>query len=145
MAAQALSDALNKVPYLATLGITVEQAKPGEVALMMAPGTTNTNHTGGLHSSALFGLGEAAAGIAIGTHPDLASYGHLQKATGIKYVARATGPVLARARIDDTFIGQVRGGLRNKARTEADVIVAIEDGSGTPIAEVVSVYTFRTR
>ena len=144
MSVQALINALRSVPYLATLGITVEQARPGRVTLKLPLSEPLKDHSGGMHTSAVFAAGEAAAGVAVGTHPVLATITSLQKATGIKYLQRATTDITASAALDDTFVADVQRGLKETGRTEADVIVAIYDARGRQVAEVVAVYTFRS-
>ena len=145
MSVKALINALRSVPYLATLGITVEQARPGRVTLKLPLEPTVQDHAGGLHSGAIFSLGEAAAGVAVGTHPDLAGLLSLQKASGIKYLARPTTSVLASAALNHGFVDQVLQAVTEQGRTEADVVVALYDDTGLQVAEVVAVYTFRAK
>jgi acyl-coenzyme A thioesterase PaaI-like protein len=144
MSVQALVNALRTVPYLAALGITVEHARPGRVRLALPSHGAILDHSGAIHPSALFGLGEAAAGVAIGTCPELATTVRLQKACGIKFLARATGPVLAEAALGDAWLAALRERLAADGRAEVDVIVPIRDTRGAEVAEVVAVYTIRT-
>lgn len=145
MSVRALGEALGTVPYLAGLGITVEQARPGSVILRLPAGEQVLDHAGAIHPAALFAVGEAAAGVALGTSPKLTGMVHLQKATGVKYLARATGPVRAQAQVDDHFVQAVEADLARSSRAEADVVVAVRDQRGEIVAEVVAVYTFRAR
>lgn len=145
MSVKALNNALRSVPYLAALGITVEQARPGRVSLKLPMGEHVRDHAGGLHSGAVFAVGEAAAGVAIGTHPALAELVSLQKATGIKYLARASTDITASAALNQAFVDQVQSAVRSQGRTEADVVVALYDNRGQKVAEIVAVYTFRSK
>lgn len=143
MAVQALNQALNTVPYLAGLGITVARARPGECVLSLPLSTTVLDHRGHVHPSALFALGEAAAGVALGTSPDLVGLPYLQKAGGIKYLAAARTPVTARAALDPEQVAELRAALITSDRVELDLVVKVRDQAGVEVAEVVAVYTFR--
>jgi acyl-coenzyme A thioesterase PaaI-like protein len=145
MSVQALVNALQTVPYLAGLGITVEHARPGGVRLGLAPSAAVLDHSGAIHPSALFSVGEAAASVAVGTSPRLAGIIALQKACGIKHVARATAAVSAEAAIDDAWIDAVHARIIADGRAEADIVVSVRDGAGAEVAEVVAVYSLRAR
>lgn len=143
MSFQALVDALQSVPYLATLGITVQEARPGSAVLRLPAAEHNRDHAEGLHTAALFAVGEAAAGVAAGTVPKLAHTTRLQKASGIKYLARAKGDVTAHAELPAEAIDGVLADLAERDRTQSEVVVRIMDGYGTDVAEVVTIFTFR--
>jgi hypothetical protein len=69
----------------------------------------------------------------------------LQKACGIKHVARATAAVSAEAAIDDAWIDAVHAGIIADGRAEADIVVSVRDAAGAEVAEVVAVYSLRAR
>ncbi len=143
MSFQVLVEALQSVPFLATLGITVEEARPGTATLRLPAKDGNLDHAGNVHTGALFGLGEAAAGVAVGTNPRLAGIVHLQKACGIKYLARCRGNVTARATLPSEVIDGVLATLESKDRAQAEVTVQLMDGYGTDVGELVAIFTFR--
>jgi acyl-coenzyme A thioesterase PaaI-like protein len=143
MSFQALVEALQSVPFLATLGITVEEARPGRAVLRLPAVAGNLDHAGGLHTAALYAVGEAAAGVAVGTSPRLAGIRQMQKASGAKYLARATGDVTAHAELQPETVDGVLTDLEAGARARAEVVVQLMDGHGNDVGEVVSVFTFR--
>ena len=145
MSFQALVEALKSVPYLATLGITVEEARPGSAVLRLPAAESNQDHAGGLHTATLFAVGEAAAGVAVGTSPRLVGITHLQKAAGIKYLARAKGDLTAHAALPTEVVDGILSDLESGDRTQADVVVRLMDGYGKDVGEVVAVYTFLKR
>lgn len=143
MSYQGLVQALQSVPFLTALGITVESAKPGEVTLRLPAVGENLDHASHIHSGALFSLGEAAAGVAVGTCPDLVGVLCLQKATGIKYTAPCTGHATATAQVPAAILEQLADPAQQGEKITGDIIVGITDEAGTPVAEVVAVYNFR--
>lgn len=145
MSFQALVEALQSVPFLASAGITVEEARPGSATLRLPAVEANLDHAGHLHTGALFTVGEAAAGVAVGTTARLAGVVHLQKASGIKYLANCRSDVTARASLPPEVVDGILADLEERERTQAEVVVEILDGYGNDIAEVVTIYTFRRR
>lgn len=143
MSFQALVQALQSVPYLASLGITVEEARPGSALLRLPATPDNQDHAGNVHSGALFALGEAAAGVAVGTTPRLVGLVRLQKACGVKYLANVRGDVTARATLPPEVVDGVLDDVEERGRTRAEVVVEVMDGHGNDVAEVIAIYTFR--
>lgn len=145
MSFQALVEALQSVPYLNALGITVEEARPGSATLRLPARESNLDHAGNLHTGALFSLGEAASAVAVGTTARLAEVMHLQKACGIKYLAHCRTDVTARASLPPEVVDGILKQLEERERTQAAVVVEVLDGYGNDIAEIVAIYTFRRR
>jgi len=143
MSFQSLVQALQSVPFLGALDITVEEARPGASVLRLPASPQNLDHSGALHTAAMFTVGEASAGVAVGTCPRMVGVTYLQKATGIKYVRRCTGDVTAHADLPDEVIDGVLAELDANGRTQAEIISRLMDGHGNDVAEVVAVYTFR--
>lgn len=143
MSFQALVQALQQVPFLATLGISVEEARPGRAVLRLPAAEGNLDHAGNVHTAALYAVGEAAAGVAVGTSPRLVGIVHLQKASGAKYLTRARGDITAHAELLPEVIDEVLDTLEQGDRARAEVVVRLMDGHGNDVAEVVSVFTFR--
>jgi len=143
MSFQVLVEALQSVPFLASLGITVEEARPGSATLRLPAIPGNLDHSGNVHTGALFSLGEAAAGVAVGTTPRLVGIVHLQKACGVKYLARCRGDVTARATLPSEVVDGILGDLERQERTQAEVTVQLLDSYGTDVGEVVAIFRFR--
>lgn len=138
----ALDDALRSVPMLATLGIRPEEARTGHLVLRLPYGVGVTNHSGAIHTAAIFAVGELAAAVALATHPALNAIVQLQKSTRIKYYAPAHGDVTAHARVTDEMVLAIGEGLSAGA-AQVDVLVQVFDGHGNDVAELVSRFTFR--
>lgn len=143
MSFQQLEQVLRTVPMVASLGITVDEGRPGSVVLKLpsAPGLLDAQ--GRLHTSALFAVGELAAAVALGTHPKLSTLAYLHKASRIAYVSSVRGDVLARAEIPPELVGAVVEGLERDARFVVEVSVSLLDARGNDVAHVVSVFTFK--
>jgi acyl-coenzyme A thioesterase PaaI-like protein len=139
-----LDQTFRTVPMLATLGIRAEEARTGHLVLRLPYGLAVTNHTGAIHTSAIFAVGELAAAVVLGTHPELADLAQLQKSTRIKYYAPSHKDVTAHARVTAEMLEQVREGLAS-GLAQLDVVVQVLDGHGTDMAELVSRFTFRPR
>ncbi|MCB9686959.1 MAG: YiiD C-terminal domain-containing protein [Alphaproteobacteria bacterium] len=140
----ALDRTLRSVPMLSTLGIRAEEARTGHLVLRLPLSEQVTNHAGAIHSAAIFAVGELAAAVVLGTHPDLANLVHLQKSTRIKYYLPSTKDVTAHATVTSEMLDRVKEGLRtNNAHIE--VPVKVLDGHGRDVAEVLTHFAFRQR
>jgi acyl-coenzyme A thioesterase PaaI-like protein len=138
-----LEQVLRTVPFISSLGIAVEEARPGQVVLRVPAASGNLSHGGVMHSGALFTVGELAAGVALGTHPRLASLTKLQKATRIEYIGTSGKDVTAHAMVTAEMITAIHNGLEREGRATVEVPVQLMDGHGKDVGEVVSVFTFK--
>lgn len=143
MSFQQLEQVLRTVPMVATLGITVEEGRPGSVVLKLpsAPGVLDAQ--GRVHTAAMFAVGELASAVAVGTHPKLAVLSYFQKASRIAYISSGRGDVLARAEVPPELVNAVIEGLARDARFITEVSVSLLDTRGNDVASMVSVFTFR--
>lgn len=141
---QKLEQALHTVPFLSTLGITVEQARPGEIVLRLPSLEGNTSHGGSLHTGAIFAVGELAAGVALGTHPELAELVHLIRGTRIKYVSTSFKDVTAHATVNAEVVSAILERTGEGKRAEVDIPVKIMDGHGTDVADLQVRYAFKS-
>ena len=135
-----LDRVLRSVPMVSTLGIRAEEARPGHVVLRLPHAPAVTNHAGAIHTSAIFAVGELAAAVVLGTHPDLAGYLQLQKSTRIKYYAPSYKDVTAHAWVTPETLAAILAG-----ESPIDVPIQVLDGHGTDVADLVSRFTFRPR
>lgn len=139
-----LDRSLGEVPMLATLGIRVEEARTGHVVLRQPLNDAVRNHGGALHTAAVFAVGELAAAVVVGTHPELTSFVHLQKSTKIKYYLPSTRDVTAHATVTEEMLDAVQRGVDVGGAT-LEIPVKVLDGHGRDIAELVSNFAFRKR
>lgn len=139
-----LDRVLRSVPMLSTLGIRAEEARTGHLVLRLPYGTAVTNHAGAIHTGAIFAVGELAAAVVLGTHPDLAGFVQLQKSTKIKYYAPSQRDVTAHARVTPEMLAAILEEVAD-GQAQVDVPVQVLDGHGTDVAELVSRFTFRPR
>ena len=143
MSVQNLQNALNAVPMLRHLTVIVAEADPGSVTLTLGTSDSVTDHAGNIHSSALFALGEAAAGIALSTHPTLTHLRPRQQASGIKYLRPCTDAPLVQASISEEQTRDIQLALNKGNAAKIEVVAKVSDDSGLLAAEVVSVFLFR--
>ena len=143
MSTEKLQNALNAVPYLNHVEILVKAAAPGAVTLTLSGTGAVRDHANHIHSGAMFSLGEVAAGIAIGTHPDLTGLVAMQQASGIRYLKACPTTPFASAEIRKDQLQQIKEDFADNGQSKIEIIVPIEDGDGLRIAEVVSVFSLR--
>lgn len=138
MAHPALEHALSQVPFLSTLGVRVEEARPAHVVLRLPALDGNRNAAGAVYGAALFTVGELAATVAAATHPDLHELHHALVGSRIRYFATATGDVTAHADLTEELLAAVQAGLERRGEARAEIVVRLLDGYGADLAEVVS-------
>ncbi|HHO51220.1 MAG TPA: DUF4442 domain-containing protein [Deltaproteobacteria bacterium] len=139
-----LDQTLRSVPMLSTLGIRPEVARTGHLVLRLPLAPDITDHAGAIPPAAIFAVGELAAAVVLGTHPDLAGLIHLQKSTKIKYYRQSTQDVTAHAELDEEILQAIVDGL-GAGTPHADLTVRVLDGHGRDVAELVSRFAFRRR
>lgn len=129
---------------LTTLGIRAEEARTGHLVLRLPYGPGVTNHAGAIHTGAIFAVGELAAAVVLGTHPELARFVQLQKSTKIKYYAASHKDVTAHARVTPEMLSAILDEVETGS-ARVDVPVQVLDGHGADVADLVSRFTFRAR
>ena len=140
----ALDRTLRTVPLIETMGIRVEEARPGHVVLRLPFDQKVTNHAGSLHTAAVFAVGELCAAVALGTHPELANFAQLQKSTKIKYFVPSGKDVTAHATVTDEMVDRVTGGI-GAGLVTLEIPVKVLDGHGNDVAELACNFAFRKR
>jgi len=138
MAHPILDGTIQSVPFLNLLGISVETAQPGEIILRLPYSPNFGAHSGEIHSGCLFALGELAATLVLGIHPDLTGHQQLQKCTKIKYFAPCRTDAFARVLVSDAFLDHVF----SQPDAQAELMVQICDTSGQLIAELLGLFSF---
>lgn len=139
-----LDQTLRSVPMLSTLGIRPEMVRTGHLVLRLPLAPQITDHAGAIHPAAIFAVGELAAAVVLGTHPELAELVQLQKSTKIKYYRPSTEDVTAHAELNAEILGAIVEGLAAGTAT-TDLTVRVLDGHGRDVAELVSRFAFRRR
>ena len=132
----ALGAALAQVPFLANLGVSVEEARPGVITLRLPAKEGNLNADGYLAGAALFAVGELAAVVACGTHPRLNEAEQSILSSRIRYFGTSSGAVTAHASLRTELVDAVRVQLSGAGQARAEMSVKILDGYGNDIAEV---------
>ncbi len=138
-----LDRTLRSVPMLSTLGIRAEEVRTGHLVLRLPMSDAVKNAGGSIHNAAIFAVGELAAAVVLGTHPDLAGLVHLQKSSRVKYYLPANKDVTAHATVTSEMLTKIKGGLPRSAQIE--VPVKVLDGHGHDVAEILTHFAFRSR
>lgn len=133
-----LNAALDAVPFLHTLGIRVEESRPGHVVLRLPHAPSVCNHSGAIHTGAVFTVGELAGAVALATHPKLAGRKHLQKSTKVKYYLPSTKDVTAHATVTPEMVDAIENGA-----TAIELPIKVLDGHGQDVAELASRFAFK--
>jgi len=139
-----LDRTLQTVPFLSALGIRAEEMQTGHVVLRLPYSPSITNHTGAIHTAAVFAVGELAAAVVLGTHPKLADLVHLQKSSKVKYYLPSSKDVTAHATLTDENMASISKSIETGHAT-TEVIVKVLDGHGNDVAELSSHFAFRQR
>ena len=145
MSRQALEDALKKVPFLAALGVAVEEAKPGDVILRLPSTAQNQDFQGALAGGAVYSLGGLAAAVAFLTHPNLVDVEPLQKGASIKFLRTSSKDVTARATVTPEIVEAIRRALESGGDGATELPVEVLDGHGADVAEIKPLFAFRWR
>lgn len=140
---QQIEQSLRAVPFITTLGITVEEARPGRVMLRLPCAAGNTNAAGDLHSGALFTLGELTASLAVATHPDLGQLLIRQKVAHVQYLETCSMDVTASLRITVDMVATVEIGIGEPEGARLEVPVKVLDGKGRDVAVITTVFGFK--
>lgn len=138
MSVAQLNQALNTVPFVSTLGIRVEETRPGHVVLRLPHGPAVCNLAGAIHTGAVFTLGELAGAVALATHPTLGTRKHLQKSTKIKYYLPSTKDVTAHASVTPELIESIENGAET-----VELQIKVLDGHGQDVAELSSRFAIK--
>ncbi len=144
MSLAVIDQALRGMPYVASLGIRVEEARPGHIVLRIPYSRAVTNHAGAISTGAIFSLGELAGAVAVSTHPLLGPLISLQKSSRIKYYLPATNDVTAHAGIGAELVRAVQEGLA-LGNAHIEVQVKVLDGHGNDVAELLLHFGFKSR
>lgn len=138
-----LQQVLEQVPFIAHVGVQVEDYAPGRVVLSLGTEPSSANHMGTMHAGALFALAETAASAACATHAELVGLRLRARTAEIRYRRPASGRVTAHAEITDEMAAAVLAGLESQGRIELSVPVEVLDGHGAQVARVLGIYSFR--
>lgn len=136
MSNASLDAALHQVPFLATLGVSVEQARPGRVVLRLPYQHSSTTSDGSLHNAVIFGVAELAALVVVATHPELHAYRVELLTSSVVYQARAHRDVTAHAELVPEQRAALLEELHHLGRGQTEMRVSVMDGHAVDVAEV---------
>ncbi|MBW1876916.1 MAG: DUF4442 domain-containing protein [Deltaproteobacteria bacterium] len=143
MSRQELEKTLGRVPFLSTLGVRVEEVKPGAVVLRLPSTQGNRNFDGVIDAAAVFAVGQLAAAVALGTHPNLVDLEALQKGASIKYVGTSKKDITAHAEVTEEMVSAIRSALEGGEKGQVEMPVQVLDGHGDDVAELTALFGFR--
>lgn len=138
-----LDRTLRSVPMLSTLGIRADEVRTGHLVLRLPMSDAVKNAAGSIHNAAIFAVGELAAAVVLGTHPELAHLVHLQKSSRVKYYLPAGQDVTAQASVTTEMVARILSGLPRAA--DVEVPVRVSEAGGRDVAEVLTHFAFRAR
>ena len=125
------------VPFNQHLGLEVTEVALGRGVVRLPDDPNLRNHTGTHHASALFALGQAAAGAACAAAfvRDLPELELLPQASEITYKKVSRGPIVATG-VLGADPGQLLADLGRAGCVEFAVDVSAADGAGDTVAEM---------
>jgi acyl-coenzyme A thioesterase PaaI-like protein len=125
------------VPFNQHLGLEVTEVALGRGVVRLPDDPNLRNHTGTHHASALFALGQAAAGAAIAAAfvRELPELDLLPQGSEITYKKVSRGPIVATGHLG-ADPGALLAALEGEGRVEFAVDVAEADGAGDTVAEM---------
>jgi acyl-coenzyme A thioesterase PaaI-like protein len=125
------------VPFNQHLGLEVEEVGLGRGVVRLPDDPNLRNHTGTHHASALFALGQAAAGaaLAVAFVDDLPDVELLPQASEISYRKVSRGPIVATA-VLGASPDELHADLGREGCVEFGVDVSSVDGAGDTVAEM---------
>lgn len=138
-----LQAVLDQVPFLAHVGVQVEDYKPGRVVLSLRAAPTVENHVGTMQIGALATLAEAAGSAACATHPDLAGLRMRARGLELRFRRTARPGTTAHAQVTDEMAQAVCHGIGAAGRHDLAVPVDLLDGEGEAVARMIATYSFR--
>ncbi|MEN0067667.1 MAG: DUF4442 domain-containing protein, partial [Myxococcota bacterium] len=130
-----LRKSLYTVPLIQTLGAMPTEVAPGRVTIALSHRPSLLDHTGALHSAALFAIAELAAGVLVATHPQLADLAPRRSTTTIRYVSASFGDVTALAELPDEALTELAHPGRSTA-LEVEIGVRVLDAVDNEVAKV---------
>lgn len=102
-----LRKSLYAVPLVQTLGVVPIEVRPGLVAMSLPHRPSLLDHSGALHTAALFGVAELAAAIVLATHPDLVGFEPRRASASVRYGSPSYGDVTARAELTSESVAAI--------------------------------------
>lgn len=134
---QIKKQAIEAVPFAKYTGVTVTEAGRGSGEARLVQRAEVSNHVGTVHAAALFGLGEAASGVAMAgaLAPMILAVRPVAADARIQYLKPARGTIAAAARVQgdpDALVDD----LRQQGKTRFEVKVSLSDEAKVVVAEM---------
>jgi acyl-coenzyme A thioesterase PaaI-like protein len=133
----ALRGALEGIPFIRHVGLTVVEVGEGRGVVRLPARDELTNHVGSQHAGALFSAGEAGSGAAfMGAFAErLGEITPLARSASISYLKLARGPITATGSLAETKEALLER-LDADGRVEFTIDVQLADEGGTKVAEM---------
>lgn len=134
------------IPFNVHAGLEVLEITPGTGSVRLPDDARLRNHVGSQHAGALFAAGEAASGAAfVGAFAEIiGDVVPLASGARIEYRRIARGPIVARARLEESHNG-VLARLHDEGVVHFPVRVELNDAGGELVAEMVVDWNVKRR
>ena len=133
----------NIIPFISTVGLTIDEITPGRALATMPARSEVQNHMGTAHAGAMYTLGESASGgVVLSMFADLLPNLFIAlKAAAVTHTKARPGDVIATATlVGDAGKARATYEETGKVDFDVDVLLTVED---TEVARVV--YTWAVR
>lgn len=132
------------IPFVARSQLTVVEAKPGHVKLMM-PFAVNTNHVGSMYAGAQFTLAEITGGIIFMSSFDPQHYFPLVKEVTIRYKAPMTSDASVEVNLSAEEIQRIQHELEAQGKSDFILDMELLNEKGEAVALVHGIYQGRKK
>lgn len=127
-----------QIPFARHLGLSLEEASPSQVRVLLPASDGLRNHVGGLHAAALYAAAETAALSLAYLLLPTTGVSCTSKAVELRFRKPARGDVWAHAQLGsgtDVGAAALLARLTAEGKLDVAVLVAIVDSSGERLAE----------
>lgn len=121
---QRIEKYLGQIPFLKQFGVTVSEAKSGQLRLEIKPNPKLTNHLGFYQAGVYFTLSEITGGLVFATIFDLDKIFLITKKSSIVFEAATSEGMTAVAKISDAEVQKIKDDLVVKKKM--DVVLKVE-------------------
>ena len=123
------------IPLTKALGIRVDEARSGYVRLSMPANELIMNHIGSMHSVALYGLAEIAAGSLLLASLDFSRFNIINISGRIQNHRKGIDLATAEVSLSDQELSEIVHKLESGEKVDQRVRVVVKDGEGNELCE----------
>jgi acyl-coenzyme A thioesterase PaaI-like protein len=131
-----LNRALQLTPFLQTIGLRVEDFRPGEVVIRLPTQANSSSPDGQIHTGPIFTAAETAAQLAISTHPLLGRATLRMKAGLVTWQGTSARDLTAQARVLPEHEALCQEAEARESSLTLTLPVQVLDGKGQTIASL---------